>query len=220
VLPFLQWLAQDRGLLFHGSNRGDLDILELLLDQQGRRSCSPPTANRSITGLLHTRTMRHRPGICLSIPIAVALLAAGCGYGDDDEDEQRSTPPVAATPKVPEPEDGTGSLPVDAFNRFVEQARPAFATSALRTAIEFTNAGEGAAATTSVVASEGPEGNSDEASVTVTRDGLADDSIRALRYRIVLERADDRSWRLQSAQRTQRCHEGRGSQEFSTKLCR
>jgi hypothetical protein len=28
VLPFLQWLAQERGLLFHGSVRDDLDVLE------------------------------------------------------------------------------------------------------------------------------------------------------------------------------------------------
>jgi hypothetical protein len=147
-------------------------------------------------------------------------LAAGCGYGDDDDEEQNSRPQAEAVPRVPEPEDGTGSLPVDEFNEFVDEARPAFAASALRTAIEFAHAGEGQAATTSVVAFEGPEGSADEASVTVTSDGLADDSVRALRYRIVLQRADDESWRLRSAQRTQRCQRGRGSQEFSTKLCR
>jgi hypothetical protein len=155
-----------------------------------------------------------------ALVFAVTLvLASGCGYGDDD-DEREARPPAQSTPRVPEPKDETGALPVDEFNDFVAQTRPAFATSALRTAIEFTNAGEDGAATTSVVAFAGPEGNADEASVTVTRDGLADDSIRALRYRIVLERADDRSWRLRSAQRTQRCQQGRGSQEFSTKLCR
>jgi hypothetical protein len=148
------------------------------------------------------------------------VLAAGCGYGNDDGDEQDFPPQAEAVPRVPEPEDGTGSLPVDEFNDFLDEARPAFATSALRTAIEFAHAGEGQAATTSVVAFEGPEGTADEASVTVTRDGLADDSTRAVRYRIVLERADDESWRLRSARRMQRCHAGRGSQEFSTKLCR
>jgi hypothetical protein len=152
--------------------------------------------------------------------VLVLVLAAGCGYGDDDGEEPESRPQAQATPRAPEPKDGAGTLPVDEFNDFVAQARPQFATSALQTAIEFANAGDGAAATTSVIAFQGAEGNADEASVTVTRDGLADDSIRALRYRIVLERVDDRSWRLQSAQRTQRCHEGRGSQEFSTKLCR
>jgi hypothetical protein len=148
------------------------------------------------------------------------VLTAGCGYGNDDGDEQDSPPQSQAVPRVPEPEDGTGSLPVDEFNDFLDEARPAFATSALRTAIEFAHAGEGQAATTSVVAFEGPEGSADEATVTVTRDGLADDSTRALRYLIVLERADDESWRLRSARRTQRCQPGRGSQAFSTKLCR
>jgi hypothetical protein len=163
--------------------------------------------------------MRRHLAIGLSALTAAALVAGGCGYGDDDDDPQTPTP-VQATPRAPEPRDGTGALAVEEFNDFVAQARPAFATSALLTGIEFTNAGEGGAATTSVVAFEGPEGNADEVSVTVTRDGLADDSVRALRYRIVLERADDRSWRLQSAERTQRCHQGRGPQEFSTKLCR
>jgi hypothetical protein len=148
------------------------------------------------------------------------VLAAGCGYGDEDGEEQESRPQAQAVPRVPEPEDGTGSLSVDEFNDFLEEARPTFATSALRTAIEFAHVGEGQTATTSVVAFEGPEGGADEASVTVTRDGLADDSTRALRYQIVLERADDESWRLRSARRTQRCQPGRGSQEFSTKLCR
>jgi hypothetical protein len=156
-------------------------------------------------------------GLALAL---VLVLAAGCGYGDDDGDERESGPQAQVVPRVPEPKDGAGSLPVDDFNDFVDEARPAFATSALRTAIEFAHAGEGQAATTSVVAFEGPEGSADEASVTVTRDGLADDSTRALRYQIVLDRADDERWRLRSARRTQRCQPGRGSQEFSTKLCR
>jgi hypothetical protein len=152
--------------------------------------------------------------------LVVLLLAAGCGYGDDgDEDEQTPTPAAQAAPPVPQPEDGTGSLPVQDFNAFLERARPAFATSALRTAIEFTNAGEGQSATTSVVASEGAEGNSDEASVTVTREGLADDSVRAVRYVIVLDRNGDGTWSVRSARRLQRCHQNRGHQEFSPQLC-
>jgi hypothetical protein len=147
------------------------------------------------------------------------VLGAGCGYGDDGE-EQDPAPQAQPVPGVPEPGDETGSLSVDEFNDFLEEARPTFATSALRTAIEFAHVGEGQTATTSVVAFEGPEGGADEASVTVTREGLADDSTRALQYELVLERADDESWRLRSARRTQRCQPGRGSQEFSTKLCR
>jgi hypothetical protein len=152
---------------------------------------------------------------------ALATLAAGCaGYGDDDdEDEQNAPPPAQATPPVPQPEDGTGSIPVEEFNEFVDSSRPTFATSALRTAIEFTNAGEGQATKTSVVASEGAEGNSDNASVTITREGLADDSVRAVRYLVVLDRNGDGTWRVRSAKRLQRCHEGRGHQAFSPELC-
>jgi hypothetical protein len=163
--------------------------------------------------------MRHRLGIALGLLIAVALLAGGCGYGDDDEDEPTSPPPAQATPPVPEPDPATGSLPVEEFNGFVEQARPAFASSALRTAIEFSNAGEGQAAKTSVIASQGAEGNSDEASVTVTREGLADDSVRAVRYVLVLDRNGDGTWRLRTAKRLQQCHQNRGHQEFSPRLC-
>jgi hypothetical protein len=150
--------------------------------------------------------------------VLVLLMAAGCGYGDDDDEPPRQQ--AEAVPKVPQPEPGKGTLPVGEFNDFVAEERPAFATSALRTAVEFAHAGDGDAATTSVVAFEGPEGNASEASVVVTREGLADDSVRALRYVIALERAGDGTWRLRSARSLQRCQPERGHQEFSTKLCR
>jgi hypothetical protein len=155
----------------------------------------------------------------LGLLVAAALLAAGCGYGDDDDDDQAAAPPTQTAPPVPDPQDGSGSLPVDEFNTFVEQSQPAFATSALRTGIEFSNAGEGQAATTSVIASEGAEGTSDEASVTVTRQGLADDSVRAVRYVLVLDRNGDGTWRLRTAKRLQQCHQNRGHQNFSPQLC-
>jgi hypothetical protein len=147
------------------------------------------------------------------------VLVAGCGYGDDDDNEQEPSRPAQPVPRVPEPEEGTGRLPVEDFNEFVEETRPAFATSSIRTAFEFVHGGEGQAATTSVLAAEGPEGGGDQASVTVTRDGLADDSIRAVRYVIALERGGDGTWRLRTAQRLQRCQRDRGHQDFSPQLC-
>jgi hypothetical protein len=152
----------------------------------------------------------------LALLLAVALFATGCAGDDDDEP---SATPAQATPRVPDPQDETGSLPVDEFNSFVEQSQPAFATSALRTGIEFANAGEGQAARTSVTATEGAEGNSDQASVTVTRHGLADDSVRAVRYVLVLDRNGDGTWRLRTARRVQQCHQNRGHQDFSPELC-
>ena len=71
-----------------------------------------------------------------------------------------------------------------------------------------------------VVEMEGPEGGGGEASVQVTRDGLADDSVRAVRYEVLLEKAGDGTWRLRSAKRLQRCHLNRGHQDFSPQLCR
>jgi hypothetical protein len=149
--------------------------------------------------------------------LVLLMLLPGCGYGDDGDDE-RASPQTQAAPPLPEP-DEDGALPVEQFNDFVEEARPAFAVSALRTAIEFAHADQGQAATTSVLASEGPEGGANEASVTVTRDGLADDSVRAVRYVIELERGDNGTWRLRSAQRVQRCQPERGHQDFSPQLC-
>jgi hypothetical protein len=162
---------------------------------------------------------------CRRLPLILVLIAAlgtvagGCaGYGDDDGGTAEATSTQPA-PRAPAPRSGTGSLPVADFNAFLEETQPAFATSALRTALEFVNVGEGQAASTSVEVEEGAEGNSGEASVVVTREGLADDSVRAVRYVIVLDRDGNGMWSLRSAKRLQRCHEGRGHQDFSPQLC-
>jgi hypothetical protein len=162
---------------------------------------------------------RRRVPLLLALMTAMATVPAGCaGYGDDEGGTPEATSTQAA-PRAPAPKSGSGSLPVADFNAFLERTQPAFATSALRTAIEFANAGHGQAAKTSVIASEGAEGNSDEASVTVTREGVADDSIRAVRYVILLDRNGAGTWSVRSARRLQRCHEGRGHQDFSPQLC-
>ena len=54
---------------------------------------------------------------------------------------------------------------------------------------------------------------------TITQEGLLDDSVRAVRYRLVLRRQADGSWRIFSAERTQRCWAGRGHEDFSVELC-
>jgi hypothetical protein len=157
--------------------------------------------------------------VALSIAVT-AVSSTGCGYGDDEDDNETQTPPPAqAVPPTPEPNRDTGAIAVAEFNRFLEETSPSFATDALGTAEEFVHVGEGQAARTSVVETEGPEGGGDEASVQVTRDGLADDSVRAVRYEVLLERAGDGTWRLRSAKRLQRCHLNRGHQDFSPQLC-
>jgi hypothetical protein len=50
-------------------------------------------------------------------------------------------------------------------------------------------------------------------------DRLADDSIRALRFELALEQRDDGTWRVESAEWSQRCQLGRGHQAFSSEPC-
>ena len=61
--------------------------------------------------------------------------------------------------------------------------------------------------------------NGGSASATLVIDGLGDDSVRARRYELTFTRRDDGTWRIDSATWTQRCHEGRGHQEFSAAPC-
>ena len=58
----------------------------------------------------------------------------------------------------------------------------------------------------------------DEASVLVTLEGLLDDSVRAARYQLELERPSS-DWRLRSAKVTYSCQAGRGHAGFSTEPC-
>jgi hypothetical protein len=54
--------------------------------------------------------------------------------------------------------------------------------------------------------------------VTVTYDGLYDDSIRAIRFQTIVRR-ENRQWIKDEIIQTQKCWPNRGHQEFSTELC-
>jgi hypothetical protein len=90
--------------------------------------------------------------------------------------------------------------------------------SPVLTAAEFARVDRSEAATTSVVSEGEPEGGGG-ARVTVTFDGLLDDSIQAERYILVLDRRGA-NWRLAFAERVQRCALGRGHRDFAAKPCR
>ena len=64
-----------------------------------------------------------------------------------------------------------------------------------------------------------PAEGSGPTTVTVTLDGLLDDSVRAQRFVLVLSQNDDGEWRLDSAATAQRCQPGRGHQAFSPEPC-
>jgi hypothetical protein len=63
----------------------------------------------------------------------------------------------------------------------------------------------------------------DRAIVTITQTGVADDSIRAIRYRVELLRNQSaqasKQWKIVWAGSQVKCHPGRGHQDWSTKLC-
>jgi hypothetical protein len=113
----------------------------------------------------------------------------------------------------------SGDIPVGEFNAYLESAEPPWATSPLRASLEFLRLDEPVALTTSIVMETHPPEGGEQAEVTVTKEGLADDSIGAIRYGLEFERQADDSWRLLSAVWAQRCQGGRGHQDFTPELC-
>jgi hypothetical protein len=84
-------------------------------------------------------------------------------------------------------------------------------------ASEFLRLDNRTAATTTIEAQAGGEGSGPH-SVTITLDGLLDDSVRAERWTLRFE-PDGEEFRLVSASRTQRCQPERGHQDFTTEPC-
>jgi hypothetical protein len=114
--------------------------------------------------------------------------------------------------------DERGRVEVDDFNDFLSRNEE-LARSPIRAAIEFVRLKDPRALTTTVRARGDRLENPQEVRVTLTEDGLPDDSIRAVRWVLVFERAS-RKWEAKSARRLQRCQPGRGHQKFSPQPCR
>jgi hypothetical protein len=139
-----------------------------------------------------------------ALAVVVAALASGCG--DDG-----STALVWEGP--PRPFDQDGTLPIDGFNAYLEGVEQPWEVSANGVAAEYALPLVGDART--LQASAGPEGSGP---VTVTIDGLLDDSVAALRLAFALAREGD-TWTVTEAGWTQRCQPGRGHQDFSPEPC-
>jgi hypothetical protein len=84
-------------------------------------------------------------------------------------------------------------------------------------ALAIVHAGETSAARTLTHAKASPEGGG-PTTVTVLQEGLADDSVAAVRYVLRFDPEGD-GWKLVSKARAQRCHPGRGHQDFSAAKC-
>jgi hypothetical protein len=134
--------------------------------------------------------------------------------------EAESPPPSWEGPPPP---DESGVISVTEFTEYQDASDPNWADSPARIALEFLDLGDPSgpdqgAFTTTVIQEANPEGG-EQAEVTVTLEGLLDDSVQAIRYVLKFQKDADGAWRLASATWAQRCAPGRGHQDFSTELC-
>lgn len=113
--------------------------------------------------------------------------------------------------------DEKGNMAVGGFNDYLSE-HPKIAQSPVRATIAFVQLKDPGALTTRIGAKTPQLENPSKVRVVLTEDGLADDSVRAVRFALEFRRAGGR-WKLESARRTQRCQPGRGHQGFSAKPC-
>jgi hypothetical protein len=172
--------------------------------------------------------------------LLAVLLASGCG-GDDETATETVTVTSATTVTVTEtttptetagtttappgtwnglqqplPEDGT--LPVDEFNAYAESVDEPWEHDLAGVTDEFVGAAARDASNRSFQATSAGEGGG-TATASLLLDGLPDDSVRSQRYDLTLSRRKDGTWRIDAAQWSQRCQQGRGHQNFSPELC-
>jgi hypothetical protein len=175
-----------------------------------------------------------------SLPCLLAvLLASACAGGDDTATETvtvttattvtvtetgtgtttpATTPTSTTPPRLPSPLPADGTLPVDAFNSYTESIDEPWEHDLAALTDAFVEGGASDATQRSFQATSSGEGAA-SASATLTLGGLLDDSVRALRYDLVLSARDDGTWTVDSASWSQRCQEGRGHQGFSAEPC-
>lgn len=155
------------------------------------------------------------------VHVFAVMLVAGCG--DPVEQGAPWTPPTAAAagPQWTDTMDvdhDTGALTAPGFNALIDTDAPGWARSPDLTVVQLLDLDRGFDGPVEIyLDQEGADGKDPVLTVTLTR--LGDDSIMAVRYRITLHRADDGRFRFVAGKRTQRCHTGRGHQDFNTSRC-
>ena len=145
--------------------------------------------------------------------LAVFLLS-GCGSSEKKTDTSGQSASLSVWPGPPDAA-SDGRMPVERFNLYLRDRSGAASPTAL--ALEFAGAAQTQAARTTTEAQASPEGGG-PTTVTVTFDGLADDSVRATRFVLRFEPEGDK-WRLDAAVRTQACRQGRGHEAFGPADC-
>ena len=157
--------------------------------------------------------------------LGLALTLGGCGQDDDEGGDAgvargcSSAPPDSASWSGNAEADPTsGEVDAAAFNRYLEDAGPPVSTSPCDAARVFLHLDRPQEEGETVDLRVEPE-DAPEATVTVTFDNLADDSVAAVRWTLQFEPAEDDSIRLARGRVGQRCQPGRGHQDFSPELC-
>jgi len=141
--------------------------------------------------------------------LAGVIVLAGCGSNGDGKMASWSGPPKAGA---------NGHVEISGFNDFLAGEGKEFAASPIVAVTEFLRLDESTASAITVLStSPGEVRNFSE--VVATLDGLLDDSVRAARYTVELERNDSNEWRLRATDWAQRCQAGRGHQDFSPRPC-
>jgi hypothetical protein len=152
--------------------------------------------------------------------LALAAGAAGCG-GDGETTTVTVTTTVAAEaatpPALPSPLPADGTLRVDDFNAYTDEADEPWERDLASVVSAFVDAGATDSALRTFDAVSRDEGAN--ATATLILQGLFDDSIRALRYDAELRRRQNGTWELLSATWSQACRAARGHQAFTPEPC-
>lgn len=146
--------------------------------------------------------------------LALVVLLAGCGFDAYDSGESSGTVSTAPAPTTwsgpPQPADD-GTISVAGFNEYAQQSLPESKRTPRDMAIEFLQVKE-----PYDVSLDTRAGGT---TVTVLRDSLEDDSVRAQRHTLEFALFSGGVVNLSSAKVEYRCHQGRGHQDFSPELC-
>jgi hypothetical protein len=147
-----------------------------------------------------------RLAACAALCLALVALA-GCSSDGGDEGTWAGPPDPAAD----------GSVAVDGFSDHQDSVDERWERSAELAAAEFLRLEERTAVRTTIAGTSEGEGGGPRG-VTVTFDGLLDDSVRAERWLLLFE-PDGETYALRSAVRTLRCQPGRGHEDFTAEPC-
>lgn len=145
-------------------------------------------------------------------------MASSCAGGDDSTTDTvtvTATATVTVTTATTTGPTAAATLPVDAFNARAESVDEPWERDLEATTDEFLGLKEQEGGSRSFQSTS----SGDTASASLLVDGLGDDSVRARRYELAFSRRDDGTWKIESASWVQRCHEGRGHQDFSAEPC-